>query len=34
MYFKDEQHKKEALQLMKGFGYEKLEDDREYGAFS
>lgn len=33
MFFKDEYHQKLAEKLMKQFGFNSLEDDREYGAF-
>lgn len=33
MFFKDEYHQQLADKLMKKFGFQTLEDDREYGSF-
>lgn len=33
MFFKDEYHQELAVKLMNEFGFQNLEDDREYGAF-
>lgn len=33
VYFKSDYHEETARELMKRFGFEKLEDDREYGTF-
>lgn len=33
MYFKDDYHKKTALELMNLFGFDNLEEDKELGSF-
>lgn len=33
LYFKSDYHKETALNLMQRLGFQRLEDDREYGSF-
>lgn len=33
LYFKNSKHKEDCLKLMRLFGFQRIEDDREYGVF-